>query len=271
MKPVGASSKPRRAKHSHEAAPIALLVLAILTLTAGRARAGLSNSAAANTATLPLPASPAADAQSPAAIAPPPASEPTDQQGAPVMPSPPVALPGTGGNPPNFDSYDNPDIGSYVSQGTPLYSPQIHSLQEFENEGSNTLPLGISVEEGQRKLKSGRVVDGLLVIDVQAGSPAAKAGLCGGHQVAHDVIEGAVVAAAMFFPPAVLAVPVIESVQLGENFDLIIGIDGERVTNFIDFEDRLRDAEPGEVVYLSVVRGGKRLQVPVTVPVLASH
>ena len=134
MKPVGASSRPRRAKHSHEAAPIALLVLAIMTLTAGRARAGLSNSAAANTATLPLPASPGADAQSPADTLPPPASEPTDQQGALVMPSAPVALPGAGGNPPNFDSFDNPDIGSYVSQGAPLYSPQIHSLQEVENE-----------------------------------------------------------------------------------------------------------------------------------------
>ncbi|HXW83177.1 MAG TPA: PDZ domain-containing protein, partial [Candidatus Binataceae bacterium] len=54
--------------------------------------------------------------------------------------------------------------------------------------------------------------------------------------------------------------------QIGERYDLIIGVDGERVTNSLDFEDRMRDLEPGEIVYLSVVRDGRRLQVKVTVP-----
>jgi len=261
--------------------PIAVLAAATLTFASGRVWAGSAGPAASgNTVTLPvqpsapdippIPDASAAAAQSSAAAPAQPADGSADQQGAPTAPTAPVALPGTGGTPPNFDSFDNPDIGSYVSQGTPLYSPSIHSLQEFETEGSGNLPLGISVEEGQRKLKNGRMVDGLLVVDVQSGSPAAKAGLHGGHRVAHDVIEGAAVAAAMFFPPAVLAVPVIESAQLGENFDMIIGVDGERVTNYIDFEDRLRDAQPGEIVYLSIVRSGQRVQVAVTMPTLAS-
>jgi S1-C subfamily serine protease len=81
-----------------------------------------------------------------------------------------------------------------------------------------------------------------------------------------DVLEGAAVAASLVFPPAVLAVPVIETIQLGENYDLIIGVDGNRVTNFMDFQDQLRDAQPGETVYLNILRSGKRLQVPVEMP-----
>jgi hypothetical protein len=35
------------------------------------------------------------------------------------------------------------------------------------------------------------------------------------------------------------------------------------VVNFLDFEDRMRDVQPGEIVYLSIVRNGDRVQVPV--------
>jgi S1-C subfamily serine protease len=56
--------------------------------------------------------------------------------------------------------------------------------------------------------------------------------------------------------------------QVGESYDMIIGVDGSRVTNFLDFQDRMRDLQPGEIVYLSVVRNGKRLQV--TLPVTAT-
>ncbi|MGZ3620741.1 MAG: PDZ domain-containing protein, partial [Candidatus Binataceae bacterium] len=101
-------------------------------------------------------------------------------------------------------------------------------------------------------------------------SPAERAGVQAGHREAHDVLEGAAVAASLVFPPAVLAVPVIETIQLGENYDLIIGIDGNRVTNFMDFQDQLRDARPGETVYLNILRGGKRLQIPVEMPAPSS-
>ncbi|HZO83255.1 MAG TPA: PDZ domain-containing protein [Candidatus Binataceae bacterium] len=133
------------------------------------------------------------------------------------------------------------------------------------SEGVNASPLGIELQEGQRKL-NGRQVDGLLVVGVQSNSSAAKAGIQAGHRAAHDVLEGAAVAASLVFPPAVLAVPVIETIQLGENYDMIIGVDGNRVTNFMDFEDQLRDAQPGETVYLNILRSGKRLQVPVKMP-----
>ena len=148
----------------------------------------------------------------------------------------------------------------------PLNEPQLHSLQEFMNEGTNTSPLGVELQEGARRAKNGREVDGLLVVALQPGSPAELAGVQAGHRAAHDVLEGAAVAASLVFPPAVLAVPVIETIQLGENYDLIIGVDGNRVTNFMDFQDQLRDAQPGETVYLNILRSGKRLQVPVEMP-----
>ena len=67
---------------------------------------------------------------------------------------------------------------------------------------------------------------------------------------------------------SVIVIPAIDYMQVGESYDLIIGVDGSRVTNFLDFQDRMRDLQPGEIVYLSVVRNGKRLQV--TLPVTAS-
>jgi PDZ domain len=152
------------------------------------------------------------------------------------------------------------------NQQMPLNEPQLHSLQEFMNEGVNTSPLGVELQEGARRMKNGREVDGLLVVALQPGSPAERAGVEAGHRVAHDVLEGAAVAASLVFPPAVLAVPVIETIQIGENYDLIIGVDGNRVTNFMDFQDQLRDAQPGETVYLNILRSGKRLQVPVEMP-----
>ena len=157
-------------------------------------------------------------------------------------------------------------INYEANQQMPLNEPQLHSLQEFMNEGVNTSPLGVELQEGARRTKSGREVDGLLVVALQPGSPAERAGVQAGHRQAHDVLEGAAVAASLVFPPAVLAVPVIETMQVGENYDLIIGVDGNRVSNFMDFQDQLRDAQPGETVYLNILRSGKRLQVPVDMP-----
>jgi S1-C subfamily serine protease len=105
-----------------------------------------------------------------------------------------------------------------------------------------------------------------LIIDVFAGSPAARAGLHPYHRAMRDVLETAAVAGAMFCPPAVLLVPVFDQVHVGESYDLIIGVDGSRVTNLLDFEDRLRDVQAGEIVYFSIVRNGQRMQIQVRVP-----
>jgi hypothetical protein len=155
-----------------------------------------------------------------------------------------------------------------VSQSSQVvsYEPQLHSRQEFMNEEVSAYPLGLVLQEGARRTSNGLEADGLLVVELQPDSPAGRAGVCAGHPVAHDMLEGAAVVASLVFPPAVLVVPVIETIQLGENYDLIIGVDGTRVTNFMEFEERLRDAQPGETVYLNILRADKRLQIPVEMP-----
>jgi S1-C subfamily serine protease len=75
------------------------------------------------------------------------------------------------------------------------------------------------------------------------------------------MMTGVVMAGAMIFPPAILLVPALDYTAIGETYDLIIAVDGARVRNFLDFQDRTRDLQPGEILYLSVVRNGKRLQM----------
>jgi S1-C subfamily serine protease len=133
------------------------------------------------------------------------------------------------------------------------------------SEGNQTSPLGLQLREDQRKLSDGEVANGLMIVGVDKQSAAATAGLHALQHTGHDVAEGIAIAAAMFFPPAVLAVPIVAAVNMGETYDMIIGVDGSRVTNYLDFEDRMRDIQPGEIVYLSIVRNGKRVQVPVRI------
>ncbi len=165
----------------------------------------------------------------------------------------------------------NGQIVNYEATQDPhLIEPQLHSLQEFIAEGENTSPLGLELREAQRALKDGEKADGLLIVKVMRDSPAAKAGLRSYHKTAHDLLEGTAVAAALVFPPAVLAVPLIDGLSVGESYDMIIAVDGNRITNFLDFEDQMRDVRPGDVVYLSLVRDGARMQVPVSIPATAS-
>ena len=144
--------------------------------------------------------------------------------------------------------------------------PQLRSLQEFIQEGDNTSSLGIEVQEAQRKTRSGKMADGLVIVGVIKGSPADLAGLRAYRRTTSDVIKVVAVGAALVFPPAVLVAALADQVNIGDTYDLIIGVDGTRVTNFLDFEDRIREVQPGEIVYLNIVRNGKRMQVPVNVP-----
>jgi hypothetical protein len=162
--------------------------------------------------------------------------------------------------------YDDGVIRYEHAKDPEVNGPPIGTLQDFMSGGDITSPLGIEVREDKRRLKSGGEAQGLLIVDVFAGSPAAHAGLRPYHRAVRDALETAAVAGAMFMPPAVLLVPVFDQVRLGESYDLIIGVDGSRVTNFLDFQEQLRDLQAGEIVYFSIVRNGKRMQIPVPVP-----
>ena len=161
-------------------------------------------------------------------------------------------------------------INYEARQNPQMIDPQLHSLQEFINEGDQSSPLGVELREEQRKLNSGEIANGLLIVGVRSGSAAAKGGLRASRHTARNLLAGAAVAASLFFPPAVLVVPILDQVKFGDSYDMIIGVDGARVANYLDFEDRMRDVQPGEIVYLSIVRNGERVQVPLHVQALAT-
>ena len=179
----------------------------------------------------------------------------------------PSAEPGANGEL-NHDAAASQQIEAYEAAQNPaaMPAPRLHSLQEFMAEGSDTSEIGVELREDRRKLSGGGEADGLLILKVNKDSPAAEAGLHGYSTAAHSALEGVALVAAMVFPPAVLAVAILEGTHMGESYDMIIGVDGKRVTNYLDFEDQIRDAKPGDVVYLSVVRNGKRIQTPVHLP-----
>jgi hypothetical protein len=163
--------------------------------------------------------------------------------------------------------YSNPEIADYERAQEGISDPtQMQSLRAFMAEGAISSPIGLEMREARRRLVSGEEADGLLVLKVVQGSPAAVAGLHGYHQAMHNALTGAAIAAAMVFPPALLVVPVIVDAQIGESYDMIIGVDGNRVTNFLDFEDRMREVRGGELIYFSIVRDGHRKQITVKVP-----
>jgi hypothetical protein len=254
-----------------------------------------AKSAAGTSSAPPLPSSAApADNPSPAVDNSAAAGTHTDQSSTPVVTTETVIVPATmpapsyvkqGGNlPPSTteipQSGGPPEPGTaeiernatdaqainYEAQTNPQeIDPQMRSLQDFINEGDESSPIGVDLREEQRKLNSGEVANGLLIIGVHDGSPAAKVGLHAYRRTARNVLEGVAVAATLFFPPAVLAVPLLDQANFGESYDMIIGVDGTRVSNFMDFEDSMRNLQPGETVYLSIVRNGDRMQVPVRV------
>ncbi len=144
---------------------------------------------------------------------------------------------------------------------------QLRSLQQFDSEGELSAPFGLQLREAKRSLKSGEDADGLLITGVEKGRPAAAVGLRPYTHTVHDAIAAAAILGAFFSGGlSVAVIPALDYMQVGESYDMIIGVDGSRVTNFLDFQDRMRDLQPGEVIYLSVVRNGKRLQVTMPVP-----
>ena len=161
-------------------------------------------------------------------------------------------------------------IPSYEQQSGTDVDPNLHSLDEYiHNSVVEVSPLGLKVRDDQRKLKSGAPANGLLIVGMVKGSPAADAGLEAAQEAPQQVLRGLAVVGSMVFPPAIILLPVMASIPIGRDGDLIIAVDGSRVTNVLDFEDEIRDVKPGEIVYLTVVRAGARVQVQVLVPPIA--
>jgi len=174
-----------------------------------------------------------------------------------------------------FDEQHGPDSLSQQGAGydplnppPPPAVPDLHSLREFLDQMTETSPLGLELREDHTSLRSGETISGLAVMSVADGSPAARAGLHPYAGATHAVLEGATMAASLVFPPAIVALTIIDQTHVGESYDLIIGVDGIRVSDLLQFEDQTRSLKPGDRVYLNVVRNGARVQIPVNLPPL---
>jgi len=84
------------------------------------------------------------------------------------------------------------------------------------------------------------VQEGLLIETTTRGGPAATAGLHGGDREARAGM-----------------------LRIAIGGDVIVGIDGQKVTNKLDMDVMLNRKRPGDTVTVSVYRGGKKLDVPV--------
>jgi S1-C subfamily serine protease len=168
----------------------------------------------------------------------------------------------------SLDAQAPNDVARYEAEQGGLPPGQL-AQQGFDNDGELATPFGMNLREARRELKSGQDADGLLITAITKGSPAANAGLRPYSHAVHDALTGVAMAGALVPGGqfAILLIPVIDYMKVGESYDMIIGVDGSRVTNFLDFQDHMRDLQPGEIVYLSVLRDGKRIQV--TMPVTA--
>src|SRR5271166_800194 len=239
--------------------------------------------AAQSSPTASAVASPAAASTSSGAIAeipasvPPPAASPSNMVSTPPPQDLDATAPANAGIPvdawqqqmsaPDSHPSDGSEIARYQEEQSGMPPEQLKALQEFDSQGELTTPFGMELEEAKRSLKSGEDADGLLVVAVAKGSPAATAGLRPYSHTVHDAIAAAAMVGAVFSGGlSVVVIPAIDYMQVGESYDMIIGVDGSRVTNFLDFQDRIHDLQPGEVVYLSVLRDGKRVQLTMPVP-----
>jgi S1-C subfamily serine protease len=121
--------------------------------------------------------------------------------------------------------------------------------------------LGIDVKNGYGTLQNRYQFDGVEIVRVIPGGPGAAAGLKGDRRQVQQIMTVGLLAASMFFPPAIMGVAALESSGVGESREFIIAVDGNRTHDVNDFGEALSQAQPGQIVYLTLVRNGQREQL----------
>jgi hypothetical protein len=167
---------------------------------------------------------------------------------------------------------DAADGSDYAGASPELSNPdrfgsddRIGSDDQFagNNDDADESPVGALLQHNCAELSDGHVACGLAVLEVRAGSPAAEAGLRPYSGLVHHLLGAATIMAAMAFPPIIAGMGLVEQRHVGEAYDLIIGVDGYRIRSNDDFRQAIADARINDVIYLTVVRRGTRLQIPV--------
>ena len=180
-----------------------------------------------------------------------------------VAPPSPAAAPSSSGDAANQANTDD-DISD--AAGTADDAAHMKAMTQASGGETGTVPwrsrpyLGLSVQYIVTHDPPWKIVQGLEVVSVDDGSPAALAGLKGRGQMT-SVGETGATASNLMAPLNLIVMPLLaKSGSLGSTGDLIVAIDDKR----IDKADALREAldsdKPGDIIYLTVVRAGSASQ-----------
>jgi len=150
------------------------------------------------------------------------------------------------------------------------FSRGLGSLADYTDDVSLGLihevpELGIEIVNGTGRLETGATFRGVTVVRVLSRGPAARAGLRGQRNHARTILTGALVAGGLVFPPILLAAFAVGQSDLGDSHDTIIAVDAERTRDVIDLKNAIAKDRGAPIVYLSVVRDGRRNQIQVLV------
>lgn len=141
----------------------------------------------------------------------------------------------------------------------------LNTRQDFPD-ADELLSIGLAVVNGAGTLKNGIRFEGAEIVGVFPGSPGAIAGLKGRQEHIKAVMTAGILAASMVFPPAMLGMAVLSSSEIGESHEFIIAVDGTRTRDVVELEEALDQAQPGEIVYMTIVSGEQRKQVRLRLP-----
>jgi S1-C subfamily serine protease len=67
-----------------------------------------------------------------------------------------------------------------------------------------------------------------------------------------------------------LGVPLLVKMPSPRISDVIVAVDAERIRDISELGDYLRNAKAGETLYLTIIRDGRRVQLGIPIPTVAS-
>ncbi len=178
---------------------------------------------------------------------------------APAQPAPAAVKPGDQNAPENQHANDqqSDDQGT----GNDVANYQAYSSGEDTAPHHGPLPyLGISVHSTTVLQSDGTQRHALEVLSVDEGSPAAIAGLKGSGTPT-TLGASSLTASAMLGPAQEMLAPLLKKTgQLGQQGDLIVAADDNRVGSEEELADELERLKAGDTLWLTVLRESKKGQ-----------